>query len=144
MPQHPPHHYSCRRRFLVAQEQGWHRQCFHVPGGSVSFMLASDFLGSDVPWVMWSGAKWVLCTHYVCITTGTLSLETPNLIKDLQANLPNPCPQRRHYLSSKAVNTNTLEKVIWNKSCHKTCRNTMENCSQHILEAEIHAFQVTR
>lgn len=39
-----------------------------------------------------------------------------------------PLPQRGT-LSSKAVlYPNIIEKTIWVKSCHKTCRNTTENC----------------
>lgn len=106
MPQHPPHHCSCRRRFVVAQEQGRHTQRFHGPAGGVSFMLASDFLGSDVPWRdVERGQVGTVYTLCLCHNRGTMSLETPNLIKDLQANPPEPCPQRRHYLLRLLVQT---------------------------------------
>lgn len=51
--------------------------------------------------------------------------------------------KKKFLLPPEGDTTNTLEKMLGNKSCHQTHRNTTESRSQHISEAKAHAFLAT-
>lgn len=106
--------------------------------------------------VMWSGPRWILSTHCVCHNRGPPSLAAPNFIKELQAHLPNFCPQRRHclyhpghqnnfpsVLSSTAAGQHPGKDSLEQKLSPDIQKRPRE-LSQRIWEAEVHALQVTR
>lgn len=65
----------------------------------MNFMFAPDFLGPQEPWDDRERAQ-EDTVHTLCLRHNqvTPSLGNSQIIKDLQADLPNLCPQGRYYL----------------------------------------------
>lgn len=100
--------------------------------------------------------KRALCTWQTCVTAEKPQVwETPNILKQLLVNLPNPFPTGEYYLfifirkqicpllpgmtlslSSKTVcYTNILQNAILDKSCHKCVETPWRIASQQVFSS---------